>query len=127
MEEVRFEIAKLAFRKGFDMPVLRCYNENGEMGDVEDYQLINFNSFAKAEGSTQNLYSAPTLSELQKWLREERSIHAEPLLRMNGWCAIVCSIPPRQWIYESPAIYDSYEKSHREALKEALQYLPNVR
>lgn len=68
---ISFETAKLAKNKGFNIPVANCYNENGEIGDLEYHNfLLNFNSSSQIAGSNTNLYSAPTQSLLQKWLRE---------------------------------------------------------
>ena len=75
---VSFKVAKLAKEKGFDIPVLNCYNENGELGDVESLCFVNYNQFKDVDGSNTNMYSAPTKSLLQKWLREKHNILVEP-------------------------------------------------
>ena len=72
---VSFKVAKLAKEKGFDIPVLNCYNENGELGDVESLCFVNYNQFKNVDGSNTNMYSAPTQSLLQKWLRDKHKIH----------------------------------------------------
>jgi hypothetical protein len=62
---INLETAKLAKEKGFNIPVLDCIKENGEIGDVEEFMLINYNQFLTVKGSTQNMYSAPTQPLLQ--------------------------------------------------------------
>ena len=71
---VSFKVAKLAKEKGFDIPVLNCYNENGEFGDVESLCFVNYNQFKNVDGSNTNMYSAPTQSLLQKWLRDKHKL-----------------------------------------------------
>lgn len=87
---VKFNNAVLAYNNGFDIPVLDCYNENGEIGDNEDLIYINYNKWAKTIGSNQNLYSAPSQTLLQKWLREKHQIEvkvwAEYYPTGINWC-----------------------------------------
>ena len=76
---ISFETAKLAIEKGFNISVLNCYNENEELGDFEDYSIVDFNSFPIVKGSNMNMYSAPTQTLLQRWLREKHDIHISPI------------------------------------------------
>lgn len=75
---ISIETAKLAYEKGFNIPVINCYNENSELGDIDELEYINYNRWDKTVGSNQNLYSAPTQSGLQKWLREIHNIEVLP-------------------------------------------------
>ena len=73
---ITFKTARLAYKNNFDWSVANCYNENGELGDESDGGLlINYNGFTKTETSNTNLYSAPSQSLLQRWLREKHNIH----------------------------------------------------
>lgn len=76
-ELISIETARLACDKGFNIPVLNCYNENGEIGDIDELEFINYNRWPKTFGSNQNLYSAPTQSALQKWIRENKFLYIE--------------------------------------------------
>ena len=64
---ISFKTAKLAKEKGFDVSVDRYYDFIGDT--CSNMGMINFN-VSKSE-----LYSAPTQSLLQKWLRENHTIH----------------------------------------------------
>jgi hypothetical protein len=78
MEEqlISFEVAKLAKEKGFNVAVCSCYTKDGNFQDLND--LYN----CSCEGGMQlkecyndynthpRLFSAPTQSLLQKWLRD---------------------------------------------------------
>jgi len=69
MEEtfIKPETAKLAKLKGFDWPVHHYYQ--GEHAEVQIcVPVYNRNHF-------KNLYSAPTQSLLQKWIREKHGIN----------------------------------------------------
>lgn len=74
-EIISFNTAKLAQQKAFDLAVLDCYNSNEEVGDNELNILMNYNKFPTDNRSHLNMYSAPTQTQLQKWLREKHEIH----------------------------------------------------
>ena len=75
MEEkiISFECAKLAKEKGFDERVWDYYsNSNTELiRGILDNGMIKYNKDPDYLG----VYSAPTQSLLQKWLREEHNLH----------------------------------------------------
>jgi len=66
---ITFITAKLAKEKGFDWKTLWRYQ--GEDSDIVGGALYNHNC---SELWNVSLYSAPTQSLLQKWLREEHNI-----------------------------------------------------
>jgi hypothetical protein len=76
---ISFETAKLAKEKEFDLKVIFYYDSKGlckdnvetDYGSDFIYQFQNINGWAIDE---QELYSAPTQSLLQKWLREKHKI-----------------------------------------------------
>jgi len=69
---VSFKTAKLAKELGFDLNVFQFYDESGLVSKIlpcdDPFQIdsANFNN-----NEFIDLYSAPTLSLLQKWLREK--------------------------------------------------------
>jgi hypothetical protein len=103
---ISFETAKLAKKKGFNKKVLFSYeysdkksflycggvlynsskNKYGYTENLE-YNLYNHNSHKKLK-----VYSAPSQSLLQKWLREKHNIE-------------VYIIP---WIYNNKTVYDFF-------------------
>ena len=103
---INFETAKLAKKKGFNKKVLFSYeysdkksflycggvlynsskNKYGYTENLE-YNLYNHNSHKKLK-----VYSAPSQSLLQKWLREKHNIE-------------VYIIP---WIYNNKTVYDFF-------------------
>jgi len=77
-EIIKIETAKLAKEKDFDEPVVSFF-ENGNEALLSDGNASNINSvYWKVEG-TSEWYSAPTQSELQKWLRDKHNILVSPI------------------------------------------------
>lgn len=118
---VGLRTAKLAKEKGFNIPVFDCINENEEIGDRDqDCIPVNFNKFPTVQGSTQNLYSAPTQYELQDWLRINHKLHIETQY-YYGWRGKVVNIstsnPKIVWGSE---MYDDFHKFIEQALLQSL-------
>lgn len=71
---ITFETAKLAKEKGFNLNYpIECYNEDGSI-------CLHYNAFSEritGKPRPEVLYSAPTQSLLQKWLREVHKIIVE--------------------------------------------------
>lgn len=90
MEEqlISLETAKLAKEKGFNWKVRYSYGHtiNPHIAyPNEDYSIpSDFNS-PNAGRNWKHLYSAPTQSLLQKWLREVHNIIVEPLIFDKGF------------------------------------------
>lgn len=130
MEEqlILFKTAKLAKEKGFNFNVLNCYSENEELGDVECHLLHNFNNHKTIKGSNTNLYSAPTQSSLQRWLREIHMIHivSKPFYdaheHKTTYVSDIISIKHPNRIIKSPRC-DSYEEALEYALEKALNLI----
>ncbi len=68
---ITFETAKLAKKKGFDIPVHYCFNKDGILSKHRPLK-INWNW--KIYKTNRIVFSAPTQSLLQKWLREEHNL-----------------------------------------------------
>ena len=75
---VLFKTAKLAKDKGFDVAQVKGYYTHGDIQLVLWYDSENYNE------QKDFLAFAPTQSLLQKWLREEHSLHMEIFLSDNS-------------------------------------------
>jgi len=75
-EVISFETAKLAKEKGFNENSKGYYNKEGEFIEAALPQGSKFNV------GDDNVFSAPTQSLLQKWLREELKLSVETVF--NG-------------------------------------------
>lgn len=73
---VTFNLAKKLKEKGFDYPCIGHYFNNQLY--IAHYQ----NAFHSDKNET---FDAPTISQVLKWLRKEKSIHVELILWTNGW------------------------------------------
>ena len=84
MEFISFELAKKLKEKGFKMEYpFAMYNELGvfhplysSVGIDESYEYYNFN---------EHDVIAPTISQVLKWLREEKNIHIIVEISDSGW------------------------------------------
>jgi hypothetical protein len=115
---VSFEVAKLLKEKGFDEPLKRFYNSEGQRGISSYY---NWNQ-------TDSDYSCPTLQMAMKWLREKYYIYADPIKQGNyndcseyyTWIVARMGI-----IHRNSSVADklSYEEAVEAALKYSLEKL----
>lgn len=72
---ITFETAKLAKERGFNEICNSCYDINGEM----------HNGMNHKNDLGENVYSAPTQSLLQKWVRVKHEIHINLIFDDNTW------------------------------------------
>lgn len=109
---IAFDTAKLAKEKGFNYETFLYYINNGELcsefdrltGVISgDYLTYDFNSlkedYYSFRGVLEEHISAPTQTQLQKWLRETHNIHVvmKPVLgSKNGYD----SYPMLGWDYD---------------------------
>jgi len=137
-ELIKFETAKLAKEKGFDIDVNHFISQYGKDGGIvfsESVDYDNYNHKNWNNDNRVNLFSAPTQSELQKWLRDKYRIHVSA----NPWKdEIPNSIEGFQVLYEGNIIdvnndwrtvcdfsyYKSYEECLEELFLEALKLIP---
>lgn len=87
-EIIKFDTAKLAKEKGFDLPSTGAYAQEPEEGAV-DYETA-FDAIGELVFTTEDMqsaleyefksYLAPTQSLLQRWLREKYQINVYPIL-----------------------------------------------
>jgi len=68
-ELVSFEVAKLAKEKGFNIPCRSKYTV------MKTKRKFTTNSMLSRVSTKDNVYAVPTLSLLQRWLREKHNIH----------------------------------------------------
>lgn len=136
MEEqlISLETAKLAKEKGFNIPIYYHYSENpindlillAEPDDPQSGQgwvLENYNK----KGYIFNKWSAPTQSLLQKWLRDNYTIHIAiyPLVN-KGWCGDIREFNGSFYITNISnefEAYNTYEQALEEGLQEALKLI----
>lgn len=128
MEEqlVSFETAKLAKEKGFDWKVRHHYRD----GNMYDKTLIcsgnpyNMNSEEEQKMWITNLYSTPTQSLLQKWLREEHNLHICIAYGdlSNKYMGDIMSRDGKMLV-DIECIHKTYEEALEEGLQEALKLI----
>ena len=143
---VIFDTAKLAKEKNFNIPVYSYFDKNGELNMnysiinqypneyLEEYgesiiipyksgdgslslEKINFNSWKDS-------YSAPTRTDLQDWLREEKGIkvYCVPSAlssRTNDWIYVI-SRTGYEHIHQN-SIFNTYEEALELGLQEGLK------
>ena len=89
---VTFEIAKKLKEKGFRDRCLLHYESNGGFytNCIDTYdrpnQELDYSDFLKCfnEGNSIGLIDAPTISQVLKWLREEKKIYLELVIVVDG-------------------------------------------
>lgn len=84
---IQFEIAKLAKEKGFNYKVRQHYRDGNNYNQelIFGGSLYDMNSLEEQKLWNTNLYSAPTQSLLQRWLREVHNIDITVALVGNGY------------------------------------------
>jgi hypothetical protein len=141
---ISFETAKLAKEKGFDWKVIYGYNTLQKIEDIVNtdyapdlkYQYSNINQYniSDKEKETESdwerwlIYSAPTQSFLQKWLREIHDMHIHITLNQfgYGYMYAIMKIKPAECI-----VYLQGGAAHKllvyeDALEEGLQRMLNL-
>lgn len=78
---VTVEIAKKLKEKGFRKPCVATYDNDGMLGyNYYQPKRIHAISFDDCLCISDDLVLAPTISQVLKWLREEKKIHIEPCI-----------------------------------------------
>ena len=120
-----YEVAKLAKEKGFRETVGWYYNTNG-------LNLLKRGCNGGNPNLINGLYSAPTQSLLQRWLREEKglciSVEAYPTLAINGkicFAWVIKSGSDGHFMESNDSLqtFSTYELALEDALKYALENL----
>lgn len=122
MEVVSFEIAKKLKEKGFSLPSGEVIGKYDSDGVYHSQLYVNFTETMDSEEII-----APTISQVLKWLREEKEIHISADITGAGWINnIVIKVKPIKdgfyWYskkHRETEFYNSYE----EAIIEAIEYV----
>lgn len=103
---INYSTAKLAKEKGFNLPTNYYYDKIGlEKGDGDcEFIYLNHNAF-------DGLYSAPTQTELQKWLREIHNIIVYAIPSIEDRKKWYCRAQNNESHYIKVDGLDSYEKA----------------
>lgn len=131
---ISFDTARLAKQKGFHWPCSDCYEV-----DIEPWYHHTVNSPVDYNGasslmtgkSSRRVFSAPTQSLLQKWLRDrykidiEITVWTDPETKEKFYESDLYSDIVEEET-ESEEDYPSYEEALESALKEALKLIKNV-
>jgi len=116
MEEqlIKFETAKLAKEKGFDIKTLNVW---------ADFKLVPPKCReVSASELFQNEYYAPTQSLLQKWLRDVHNIEVEPCrIDLKGSNNYDCNVEIWKKNNTYSTEYSVHGKTYEEALEKGLQ------
>ena len=114
---ISFETAKVLKIKGFNEPCSYHYDESGKL--KKDDKESNYNANV-AE------FSAPTLWDAQKWLRDKKFIHISIEVDFEGYTFSV-SAKDEDDMYNEYSyyhkIYDTYEECLDHAIAEALEHV----
>jgi len=131
---ITFKTAKLAKEKGFNIQTRYYYDFIGDIGSTSSTDQ-NWNK------SKETIYSRPTQSALQKWLREKHKVFAESVVDQRGSANhrletyFTCVIKYRrnleferrcgfgQMCYKT---FPKYEEAIEEALYESLRQLDKL-
>lgn len=129
MEEqlVSFDTAKLADNKGFDWPTINYLNIwSREEDNIQDIDALGLPKNFKKD----YLYSRPTQSLLQKWLRDVHGIHvtcfmdtddfAQGYTRLQYFAGL---FSPILNIEKNMEVQETYEKALEEGLLAALNLI----
>lgn len=125
---ISFITAKLAKEKGFDIPIYHYYADSKTNSDksfiLQNGIKRNFND--KDEGC---LYSAPSQSLLQKWLREIHKIHITISVGDDdNYAVIVGTYDNQEWVRDEqdefvPIFYKTYEEALEQGLIQGLKLI----
>ena len=119
---VTFNLAKKLREKGFREKVNAYYGKHENIFDVHPALDMNDADYRA---------SAPTISQVLKWLREEKSIHVEVFLWTEGWYYEVWSFEYNEnykeydtKIEKQSMDYSSYEEAALAGIEYVLDNLP---
>ena len=130
---ISFETAKLAKERGFNIPiqyvvnnVYQVYNINNNTISIHSNAVDNWNNF-------DSVYSAPTQSLLQKWLREVHNLHLyidttpsfEQMESHKSKYKVSVKVPfkPFRWTTGHYYLGNTYEEVLEKGLQEALKLI----
>mgnify|MGYP002508063026 CR=1 FL=1 len=129
---VPYELAKKLEEKGFNEPCIAhysggalYYNSFGVHGEDEyiDYNIsIDVRDLLRRKGLL-----APTISQVLKWLREEKGFHIDIRFDNRGFGACVdkYDIHTLEYISFNPLLDFGFHKSYEQAAIEGIEYALN--
>ena len=83
---VSFDLAKKLKEKGFPQ-----YTEKSYFVGDHKKRMCSVGTFLHVHTqNTEHLIAAPTISQVLKWLREEKCISVEPYASASGWRVAIC-------------------------------------
>lgn len=115
MEFVSYKIAKKLKEKGFSKLCFATYDKDGMLGynycQPTTIRAISFEECMSIHGSDDNCIDAPTISQVLKWLREEKEIMVEiPIIYIDdGIWEFTFRIQTKEFYDTSNYEYDTYE------------------
>ena len=122
-ELIKFETAKLAKEKGFDIPCKESYwvNPDGEFW-LRPY------SYDRDRYLGRPWKLAPTQSLLQKWLREEHKIEIKTVEEGRGYKSWYKKKDGKRWVHALGGYTHkpTYEEALEKGLQEALKLINNI-
>ena len=125
MEFVSFELAKKLKEKGYPQITFGEYNMGGSTY-FEDGRFYENGCICHKDEA----YTAPTISQVLKWLREEKNIHVSPVLWYKGWYVDIQSFTKE--IDEERVHYDVYNEfqstdyeTYEESVIAGIEYVLN--
>ena len=120
MEEqlISLETAKLAKEKGFNE---ECYFTYDKIS--KEYCIFKSEYSETNSEINKYIYSAPTQSLLQKWLREKHNILIFPYINFQEKDYFYCSIFPKNGDRFSTEDFLTYEEALEVGLQEALKLI----
>lgn len=124
-ELVSFETAKLAKEKGFDIKTYNYFMGSGKLFTWNEPKNANDVDYTK------ELYSAPTQSLLQKWLREKHNIYIDiksyydTELDQALWENEIIDVKDYWNFFSDNTYYHTYEEALEAGLIEALKLIKN--
>lgn len=83
---VSFDVAKKLKEKGFNEP---CYGYYHRGGGDDSFEVCGDGDCDFLNSKNKHRIAAPTISQVLKWLREEKKIHIQ----------ILFTCPPNEWEY----------------------------
>jgi len=133
---ITFETAKIAKEKGFNIKTRKCFSErkehtlfNSRKNEDTIFEFIPARSMSTNYLDENEVLIAyrPTQSLLQKWLREEHSLHMEIFLSDNspytGYYYRVMTIGQYFTTSHDGILSDKFEYALEKGLQEALKII----
>ena len=133
---VSFDLAKKLKEKGFKQKCLAYYDVEDNVGLLYNTQysdealpcqytdLLQCHNTGEAETQSDDsgfCVDAPTISQVLKWLREEKNLCVEVLISMRGgWYNIIYEIAPRRGFDLKHMLIE--KKSYEEAAIAGIEY-----